>query len=209
MKVVSSLSSVKDVLLDVKLGRPFIIVDGQDRENEGDLVVVAEKVTPNVINTMIRYGTGIVCLAVSRSIIEKLSLSLMPKVNVDENYTAFAMSIDARYGISTGVSTYDRVATILVAIDDKSTINDIVSPGHVFPVVANDRGLLVRQGHTEASVAMAELAGFKPAAVICELMNDDGSMSRMVDLEAFACARGLKIVTIESIVEYMSSVGGD
>jgi len=198
------ISTIEEALRDLREGRMIIIVDDEDRENEGDLCVAAEKVTPEVINFMAKYGRGLICLALTEEQVQKLKLPMMvPEEQSDALHgTAFTVSIDARYGVTTGISAHDRARTILTAIADDAKPEDLVRPGHVFPLKARKGGVLVRAGHTEASVDLARLAGLKPAAVICEIMRDDGTMARMPDLERFARKHGLKIVTIADLIKY-------
>ncbi len=196
------MATIEEALEDIRAGRMIIVTDDEDRENEGDLVLAAEKVTPEAINFMAKYGRGLICLALPREDIERLQLPLQPRRHGTRFDTAFTVSIEARYGVTTGISAHDRAHTIKVAIDPKSGPEDVVTPGHVFPIQARDGGVLVRAGHTEASVDLARLAGLKPAGVICEIMNDDGTMARMPDLEKFAERHGLKIVTIRDLIAY-------
>jgi len=195
-------STIEEALEDIKQGKMIVVVDDEDRENEGDLILAAEKVTPEAINFMAKYGRGLICLAIAPEIAERLQLPLQPRRGVDPYGTAFTVSIEARYGVTTGISAYDRAHTIKVAIDENSGPEDIVTPGHVFPIVARKGGVLVRAGHTEAAVDLARLAGLKPAGVICEIMKDDGTMARMPDLEKFAEEHGLKIITIRDLIAY-------
>ncbi len=196
------LSTIEEILDDARNGRMFILVDDENRENEGDLIVPAQMATPEAVNFMAKYGRGLICLSMTRQRTEHLRLPLMPAHNQSRLSTAFTLSIEARTGVTTGISAADRARTIAVAIDPASTPQDIATPGHVFPLVAKDGGVLVRAGHTEAAVDVARLAGLIPAGVICEIMNDDGSMARMPDLIAFAQLHGLKIATIASLIEY-------
>ncbi len=195
-------ATIEEALEDIRAGKMVIVTDDEDRENEGDLVLAAEKVTPEAINFMAKYGRGLICLALPPEDVERLQLPLQPRRHGTRFDTAFTVSIEARYGVTTGISAYDRAHTIKVAIDPKSGPEDIVTPGHVFPIRAREGGVLVRAGHTEASVDLARLAGLKPAGVICEIMNDDGSMARMPDLEKFAARHGLKIITIRDLIAY-------
>ncbi len=195
-------ASIEEALEDIRAGRMVIVTDDEDRENEGDLVMAAEKVTPEAINFMAKYGRGLICLALPPEDVERLQLPLQPRRHGTRFDTAFTVSIEARYGVTTGISAYDRAHTIRVAIDPRSGPEDIVTPGHVFPIRAREGGVLVRAGHTEASVDLARLAGLKPAGVICEIMNDDGTMARMPDLEKFAERHGLKIITIRDLIAY-------
>ncbi|MDC0158893.1 3,4-dihydroxy-2-butanone-4-phosphate synthase [Rhodospirillaceae bacterium] len=198
----SSLSSIEEVIEEAKLGRIFILVDDENRENEGDLCIPAEMATPDVINFMAKYARGLICLAMQRSRVEQLGLSLMARRNEGRHETAFTVSIEAREGVTTGISAHDRAHTISVATDISRGQDDIVTPGHVFPLVARDGGSLVRAGHTEAVVDIARLAGLTPAGVICEIMNDDGTMARLPDLMGFAEQHNLKIATIADLISY-------
>jgi 3,4-dihydroxy 2-butanone 4-phosphate synthase/GTP cyclohydrolase II len=196
------LSSVEEIIEEARNGRMFILVDDEDRENEGDLVIPAQMATPDAINFMARFGRGLICLAMTRQRIEELKLPLMSRLNESRHSTAFTVSIEAREGITTGISAYDRAHTIATAIDPAKGYRDIVSPGHVFPLVARTGGVLVRAGHTETAVDISRLAGLAPAGVICEIMNDDGTMARMPDLLPFAQRHGLKIGTIADLIAY-------
>ncbi|MBV40685.1 MAG: 3,4-dihydroxy-2-butanone-4-phosphate synthase [Rhodospirillaceae bacterium] len=180
----------------------FILVDDEGRENEGDLIIPAAMATPEAINFMARYGRGLICLSLNGERVEKLGLPLMAQRNESRHGTAFTVSIEARQGISTGISAADRARTVAVAIDPDSDGTDIATPGHIFPLRARDGGVLVRAGHTEAAVDVARMSGLLPAGVICEIMNDDGTMARMPDLVKFAQFHGLKIGTIEDLIEY-------
>ena len=196
------LSSVPEILEDMRNGRMVILVDAEDRENEGDLVIPAQMATPDAINFMAKHGRGLVCLTLSPARARELRLENMVRTNESHNRTAFTQSIEAREGISSGMSAHDRARTIATAIDPTKGADDIVSPGHIFPLVAREGGVLIRAGHTEASVDLASLAGLYPAAVICEIMNDDGTMARLNDLIPFAQHHGLKIGTIEDLISY-------
>lgn len=196
------LSPIEEILDDARNGKMFILVDAEDRENEGDLVIPAQMVTPDAINFMAKHGRGLICLALMGERAAQLNLELMARHNESRNQTAFTISIEAREGISTGISAHDRAHTISVAIDPSHDSRDIVSPGHVFPLVAKEGGVLVRAGHTEAAVDIARLAGLYPAGVICEIMNDDGTMARMDDLVAFSRHHGLKVGTITDLIAY-------
>jgi 3,4-dihydroxy 2-butanone 4-phosphate synthase/GTP cyclohydrolase II len=193
------LSTAAEIIEEARQGRMFILIDDEDRENEGDLVIPAEKATPEAVNFMARYGRGLICLAMPRERIEKLRLPLMAQQNASRHQTAFTVSIEAREGVTTGISAADRARTVQVAIDPAMGPDDIATPGHVFPLMARDGGVLVRAGHTEAAVDIARLAGMNPAGVICEIMNDDGSMARLPDLVKFAQFHGLKIGTIADL----------
>ncbi|MFC1821376.1 bifunctional 3,4-dihydroxy-2-butanone-4-phosphate synthase/GTP cyclohydrolase II [Thermodesulfobacteriota bacterium] len=193
---------IKEVLEDLKEGKMIILVDDEDRENEGDLTMAAEKVTPEAINFMAKYGRGLICLSLDPEFIERLKLPLMVYDNRSPFNTAFTVSIEARQGVTTGISAADRAHTILTAVEDDSRPDDLVQPGHVFPLRARRGGVLFRTGQTEGSVDLARLAGLKPAGVICEIMNDDGSMARMPDLEKFADTHGLKIASVADVIAY-------
>ncbi len=196
------LSPVEDVLDDARNGRMFILVDAEDRENEGDLIIPAQMATPDAINFMAKYGRGLICLALTKERANALNLDLMTRHNEARHQTAFTVSIEAREGITTGISAHDRARTIAVAIDPTKSDKDIASPGHVFPLIAREGGVLMRAGHTEAVTDVARLAGLYPAGVICEIMNDDGTMARMPDLIAFAKTHGLKVATIADLIAY-------
>ncbi|MFC7050373.1 3,4-dihydroxy-2-butanone-4-phosphate synthase [Emcibacter nanhaiensis] len=196
------LSPIEDVLEDAKNGRMFILVDDEDRENEGDLIIPAQMATPEAINFMAKYGRGLICLALNKQRADELGLPPMALNNQARNNTAFTVSIEAKEGITTGISAADRAHTIAVAINQNKTSADIVSPGHVFPIVARQGGVLVRAGHTEAAVDVARLADLIPAGVICEIMNDDGTMARLPDLVEFAKKHKLKVATIADLIAY-------
>jgi 3,4-dihydroxy 2-butanone 4-phosphate synthase/GTP cyclohydrolase II len=190
------------IIDEARNGRMFILVDDDDRENEGDLVIPAQMATPDAINFMARHGRGLICLALTKERADQLGLEPMARTNRSRNETAFTVSIEAKEGISTGISAADRARTVSVAIDSANGRESIVSPGHVFPLVARAGGVLVRAGHTEAAVDVARLAGLNPSAVICEIMRDDGSMARLDDLMDFARIHGLKIGTIRDLIAY-------
>ncbi|WP_207478962.1 3,4-dihydroxy-2-butanone-4-phosphate synthase [Arenibaculum pallidiluteum] len=196
------ISPIEDILEEARRGRMFVLVDDEDRENEGDLVIPAQWVTPEVINFMARYGRGLICLAMDGASIARLGLPLMAQQNASRHQTAFTVSIEAKEGVTTGISAADRARTVQVAINPTSGPRDIATPGHVFPLVAKDGGVLVRAGHTEAAVDISRMAGLMPAGVICEIMNDDGSMARLPDLVQFAQFHGLKIGTIADLISY-------
>ncbi len=195
-------SSAEELIEDARNGRMFVLVDDEDRENEGDLVIPAQMATPEIINFMAKHGRGLICLAMTRDRIDKLGLTLLPQQNSSRLATAFTVSIEAREGVTTGISAPDRARTVAVAVDPSKGAADIATPGHVFPLVAQDGGVLVRSGHTEASVDIARLAGLNPAGVICEIMNDDGTMARREDLVKFAQFHNLKIGTIADLIAY-------
>ena len=196
------MSPIEDIIEEARQGRMFILVDDEDRENEGDLVIPAQTATPEAINFMARYGRGLICLSMTRERVQQLGLRLMAQDNASRHQTAFTVSIEAREGVTTGISAADRARTVEVAIDPAKGAADIGSPGHVFPLVARDGGVLVRAGHTEAAVDVARLAGLNPSGVICEIMNDDGTMARTPDLVKFAQFHGLKIGTIADLIAY-------
>ena len=193
---------IEGALEDIRQGKMVILVDDEDRENEGDLTMAAEKVTPEAINFMAKYGRGLICLSLTDERLDQLRLPMMVSENTSRFQTAFTVSIDARKGVSTGISAIDRATTILTAVNENSQPEDLVSPGHIFPLRAKPGGVLVRTGQTEGSVDLARLAGLRPAGVICEIMKDDGTMARMPDLQAFAEEFGLKIVTIADLIKY-------
>ncbi len=195
-------NTIEEAIEDIKAGKMIIMVDDEDRENEGDLVCAAEKVTPEIINFMAKYGRGLICLALTPERCEELQLPLMAPDNQDPFGTAFTVSIDAREGVTTGISAADRAHTIKVAIDPKTKPSDLVRPGHIFPLRARKGGVLKRAGHTEGSVDLARLAGLYPAAVICEIMNEDGTMARVPQLMEFAKKFNLKIITIADLIKY-------
>src|SRR4028119_1408913 len=190
------------IIDEARNGRMFILVDDDDRENEGDLVIPAQMATPDAINFMARHGRGLICLALTKERVDALGLQPMTSTNRSRNSTAFTVSIEAREGISTGISAADRARTVAVAIDAAHGPDALVSPGHVFPLVAQPGGVLVRAGHTEAAVDVARLAGLNPSGVICEIMREDGTMARLEDLMTFAAAHGLKIGTIRDFIAY-------
>ncbi|WP_439508908.1 3,4-dihydroxy-2-butanone-4-phosphate synthase [Yoonia sp.] len=197
-----AISKIEDIIDDARNGRMFILVDHEDRENEGDLVIPAQMATPDAINFMAKHGRGLICLSLPGSRIDALGLPLMASNNSSRHETAFTVSIEAREGVSTGISAADRARTVSVAIDAAKGAADIATPGHVFPLRARDGGVLVRAGHTEAAVDISRLAGLNPSGVICEIMKEDGEMARLPDLVAFAQLHGLKIGTISDLIAY-------
>ena len=197
-----TLSTIKEILSDAKKGKMFILVDDKNRENEGDLVIPGSKCNSKIINFMATHGRGLICLALTKKHVERLGLPLMSSVNKARMQTAFTVSIEAKKGITTGISAFDRAKTINVAIKTNSKKNDIVSPGHVFPLVSRNGGVLERAGHTEASVDISRLAKLNPSAVICEVMNEDGRMARYDDLLKFSKKHKLKIASIEDLISY-------
>ncbi len=201
-ELASTLASAEEIIAEAKAGRMVVLVDDEDRENEGDLVIPAQFADAAAINFMAKHGRGLICLALTRERVEHLGLPLMAQSNASRHQTAFTVSIEAREGITTGISAADRARTIAVAIDPSKGPADICTPGHVFPLMAREGGVLVRAGHTEAAVDIARLAGLTPAGVICEIMNDDGTMARLPDLVAFAQRHGLKIGTIADLIAY-------
>jgi len=196
------LHRIEGALDDIRKGKMVILVDDEGRENEGDLTMAAEKVTPETINFMAKYGRGLICLSLSEEKLNELRIPMMVSDNTSRFQTAFTVSVDARKGITTGISAADRAKTILTAIQDSAEPEDLVSPGHIFPLKAQRGGVLVRTGQTEGSIDLARLAGLKPAGVICEVMNEDGTMARMPDLEIFGREHGLRIVTIADLIKY-------
>lgn len=199
------ISKIEEALRDIRDGKMVILVDDEDRENEGDLTMAAEKVTPEAINFMAKYGRGLICLSMTEKRLNELRIPMMVSDNTSRFQTAFTISIDARKGVTTGISAADRSTTIATCVDDSAVPEDLVAPGHIFPLKAMEGGVLVRTGQTEGSVDLARMAGLKPAGVICEIMNDDGTMARMPDLEIFAGIHGLKIVTIADLIKYRMS----
>jgi len=196
------INRIEGALEDIRQGKMVILVDDEDRENEGDLTMAAEKVTPEAINFMAKYGRGLICLSLTEERLNELRLPMMVAENTSRFQTAFTISIDARRGVTTGISAADRACTILTAINEETKPEDLVAPGHIFPLRARKGGVLVRTGQTEGSVDLARLAGLKPAGVICEVMKDDGTMARMPDLQIFSKEHGLKIVTIADLIKY-------
>ncbi len=199
-----AISPVEDIVADMRAGRMVILVDEEDRENEGDLVLAADHVTPEAINFMARFGRGLICLTLTRERCERLQLPPMVPRNGTKMGTAFTVSIEAAEGVTTGISAADRARTVQVAVAANAQADDLVQPGHIFPLQAVDGGVLMRAGHTEAGCDLAGMAGCSPAAVICEIMKDDGTMARLPDLQLFAAEHGLKIGTIADLIEYRS-----
>ncbi|THD62398.1 3,4-dihydroxy-2-butanone-4-phosphate synthase [Phenylobacterium sp.] len=198
----SAISPIEDIIEDARNGRPYILVDAEDRENEGDVIIPAQFATPEQINFMAKHARGLICLSITAERARTLRLPPMASDNQSGHGTAFTVSIEAREGVTTGISAHDRAHTIAVAVDPTKGPDEIVSPGHVFPLVAKDGGVLVRAGHTEAAVDISRMAGLNPAGVICEIMKDDGSMARLPDLVAFAQLHGLKIGAIADLIAY-------
>jgi len=197
-----AISSVEEIIEEARNGRMFILVDHEDRENEGDLVIPAQMATPEAINFMATHGRGLICLSLTGERIDQLGLPSMTPTNSSRHETAFTVSIEAREGVETGISAHDRARTVAVAIDPSKGAQDIATPGHVFPLRAKDGGVLIRAGHTEAAVDISRLAGLQPAGVICEVMSDDGTMARLPELIAFAQKHGLKVGTISDLIAY-------
>ena len=195
-------SKISSIIKDAKKGKMFILVDDKDRENEGDLVIPGSKCNAKTINFMAKHGRGLICLALTKKQIDNLKLPLMSPINKSRMQTAFTVSIEAKKGITTGISAHDRARTIKTAIKNKSRKNDIVSPGHVFPLVARQGGVLERAGHTEASVDISKLSKLNPSSVICEVMNEDGRMARLNDLFKFSRKHKIKLASIEDIISY-------
>ncbi|MDZ4358059.1 MAG: 3,4-dihydroxy-2-butanone-4-phosphate synthase, partial [Variovorax sp.] len=198
------ISPVEDIVADMRAGRIVILVDEEDRENEGDLVLAADHVTPEAINFMARFGRGLICLTLTRERCEQLKLPPMVVRNGDKKGTAFTVSIEAAEGVTTGISAADRARTVQAAVAPKAQADDLVQPGHIFPLQAVEGGVLMRAGHTEAGCDLAAMAGCSPASVICEIMKDDGTMARLPDLQLFAAEHGLKIGTIADLIEHRS-----
>ena len=196
------LSNIEKIVEDARNGKLFVLVDDENRENEGDLIFPAQLITPDIINFMAKYGRGLICLALTKHRAKELDLKKMDRRNSSKFDTAFTTSIEAKEGITTGISAADRSTTIQTAIDDNKSKQDISTPGHIFPLIARDGGVLSRAGHTEAAVDIARLAGLKPAAVICEIMNDDGSMARLNDLKKFCKSHNINIATIEELIRW-------
>ena len=202
MSFIDVKSPIDEIIEEARNGRMFILVDDEDRENEGDLVIPAQMATPQAINFMAKHGRGLICLTLTGERVEQLKLPLMAQHNATRLQTAFTVSIEAKDGVTTGISAPDRARTVSVAIDPTKGSSDIVTPGHIFPLMARDGGVLVRTGHTEAAVDISRLAGLNPSGVICEIMNDDGTMARRDDLIAFAQLHGLKVATIADLIAY-------
>lgn len=196
------INKIQEAIEDIKKGKMIILVDDEDRENEGDLMIAAEKATAEVINFMTKHGRGLICLSLTPERVDELKLQMMVNNNESRFGTAFTVSIEARYGVTTGISAHDRATTILTAINPKAKPLDLVSPGHIFPLKAREGGVLVRSGQTEGSVDIARLAGLYPAGVICEIMNDDGTMARVPQLMEFSKRFGIKVITIKDLIEY-------
>jgi 3,4-dihydroxy 2-butanone 4-phosphate synthase / GTP cyclohydrolase II len=196
------LATTEEIIEAAKRGEPYILVDADDRENEGDVIIAAQFATPDKINFMAVHARGLICLTITKERAAELKLPPMVSNNRSSHGTAFTVSIEAREGVTTGISAFDRARTIATAVDPQKSYEDVVSPGHVFPLVARDGGVLVRAGHTEAAVDISRLAGLHPSAVICEVMNDDGTMARLPDLMRFAEMHGLKIGTISDLIAY-------
>src|SRR6476620_7780405 len=200
----TAISPVEEIVADMRAGRMVILIDEEDRENEGDLVLAADHVTPEAINFMARFGRGLICLTLTRDRCELLQLPPMATRNGTKHSTAFTVSIEAAEGVTTGISAADRARTVQAAVAKNAKVSDLVQPGHVFPLQAVDGGVLMRAGHTEAGCDLAGMAGCSPAAVICEIMKDDGTMARLPDLQVFAAEHGLKIGTIADLIEHRS-----
>ncbi len=198
----AAISSIDEIIEDARNGRMYILVDAEDRENEGDLIIPSQFATPEQVNFMAKFGRGLICLAMTGERAHTLALDMMTRNNRESMGTAFTVSIEAKDGVTTGISAHDRARTIAVATDPTRDADDIVSPGHVFPLVARDGGVLVRAGHTEAAVDISRMAGLYPAGVICEIMNDDGTMARLPELVAFAQRHNLKIGTIADLIDW-------
>lgn len=200
--MVKNIAPIEDIIADIREGKPVIMVDDEDRENEGDLVIAAQKVTPEIINFMVKEARGLVCMPIEKDMVTRLGLSLMGKGDNIHHQTAFTESIEAKEGITTGISVFDRAKTIQTAINPNTDTDSIATPGHIFPILAREKGVLERAGHTEAAVDLAKLAGYSGAGVICEIMNDDGTMARLDDLIPYAKKHSLKIGTIADLIIY-------
>lgn len=198
----SPFAAIDTIIADIRQGRMVILVDDEQRENEGDFVIAAQHATPEMVNFMAKHGRGLICLTLTQGRVDELGLPLMVQRNASRHQTAFTLSIEAREGVTTGISAFDRAHTIATAINPTKSRADIVTPGHVFPLVAKDGGVLVRAGHTEASVDLARLAGLLPAAVICEILHDDGTMARLPDLQIFAARHDIKIASIADLIAW-------
>lgn len=194
--------SIEQAIEDIKAGKMVILTDDEDRENEGDLTIASEMVTPEIINFMAKYGRGLICMSLSGEKCDQLKLPMMVDDNTSAHETAFTVSIEAKEGVTTGISAADRAKTVLTAVDDNAKPEDLARPGHIFPLRAKDGGVIVRAGHTEASADLARLAGFKPSGVICEIMDDDGTMARMPSLEEFSEEHGIGMCTISELISY-------
>ncbi len=203
--VSGAISPIEEIIEDARNGRPYILVDAEDRENEGDIIIPAQFATPEQINFMAKHARGLICLSITAERARQLRLPPMASDNQSGHGTAFTVSIEAREGVTTGISAHDRAHTVAVAVDATKGPDDIVSPGHVFPLVAKDGGVLVRAGHTEAAVDISRMAGLSPAGVICEIMKDDGSMARLPDLIEFADLHNLRIGTIADLIHYRAA----
>ena len=201
-KYTKYISPIDEIIDNAKNGKMFILIDEDDRENEGDLIIPAERISAEAINFMAKYGRGLICLSLTKKRINELELPLMNPINQNNDLTAFTVSIESKEGVTTGISAADRAHTISVAIDEKRSKNDIVSPGHVFPLMAWDGGVLERAGHTEAAVDISKIAGLNPSGVICEIMNDDGTMARLPELINFSKKHKLKIGTVSDLIKY-------
>lgn len=202
MDLHKALSTPEEIIAEAKAGRMFILADDENRENEGDIIIPAQHANADAINFMAKHGRGLICLAMERQMVDRLNIPMMSSNNGTRHQTAFTVSIEAREGVTTGISAADRARTIAVAIDPETRPEDLVTPGHVFPLIAKDGGVLVRTGHTEAAVDIARMAGLYPAGVICEIMKDDGSMARLPDLIAIAQLHGMKVGTIADLIAY-------
>lgn len=198
----TTFASIEEIIKDVKAGKFVLVVDDDDRENEGDLIVAAEKCTPEHINFLCKYARGLICVPITTKRGMELDLNLMVSDNTEKHGTAFTVSVDAKHGTTTGISAYDRAITVKALIDPATKASDIARPGHIFPLIAKENGVLQRAGHTETAVDLAKLAGLYPAAVICEIMNDDGTMARLPELEVFAKEHDIKLVQIKDLINY-------
>lgn len=196
------LSAMEDIIEDLRLGKMVILMDDEDRENEGDIIIAAEKITPEIVNFMVTHARGLLCLTITEQMAKQLELPVMVKNNTEQFSTNFTVSIEAAHGVTTGISVHDRVKTIQDAVSPNASSKDIVSPGHIFPVVAREGGVLIRPGHTEAGCDLAKLAGLSPSCAIIEVLNPDGTMARRPDLEVFAQQHDIKLGTIADLISY-------
>ena len=198
---------ITDIIADATQGKPYILVDNEDRENEGDVMVSSEFITPELVNFMATHARGLICIAITQNRADTLHIDLQPRMNNETFGTAFTVSVEARHGVTTGISAFDRAKTLQVLADKNCDSNDIVTPGHIFPIIAHPEGVFGRQGHTEAGIDIARLAKQYPSTVICEIMNDDGSMARLPDVIKFAKKFGLKVGTIADLIAYRKQHG--
>lgn len=207
MDNVIDIHPITEIIADAKQGKPYILVDNENRENEGDVMVSAESITPELVNFMATHARGLICVAITQNRADALNIDLQPRMNNEQFGTAFTVSVEARHGVTTGISAFDRAKTLQVIADKNCDSNDIVTPGHIFPIIAHPQGVFGRQGHTEAGIDIARLAGQYPSTVICEIMNDDGTMARLPDVIIFAKKFHLKVGTIADLMAYIQQQG--